>query len=76
VVRATNEATRAFVDAEGDRLQAETLSIYLRAMRRVAINAEFNGALCRGLLRERFDLAAAAGCASDKPAEERVDVRA
>jgi metal-sulfur cluster biosynthetic enzyme len=76
VVGAANEAARAFVDAEGDRLQAETLSVYLRAMRRVAINAEFNGALCRGLLRERFDLAAAAGCASDEPAQERVDVRA
>jgi hypothetical protein len=76
VVAAANEAARAFVDAEGDRLQAETLPIYLRAMRRVAINAEFNGALCRGLLRERFDLDAAVGCASDKPADERVDARA
>jgi metal-sulfur cluster biosynthetic enzyme len=49
-------ATRAFVDAEGDRLQVETLGIYMRAMRRVGVNAEFNGALCRGLLRERFGL--------------------
>ena len=71
-----NQDLRAFVDAEGDLLQAETLPVYLRAMRRIAVNAEFNGALCRGLLRERFDLAAAAGCASDKPARERVDVRA
>jgi len=76
VVGAANGAARAFVDAEGDRLQAETLSIYLRAMRRVAVNAEFNGALCRGLLRERFDLAAATAGGSDKPAEERVGVRA
>jgi hypothetical protein len=28
----------------------------MRAMRRVGVNAEFNGALCRGLLRERFGL--------------------
>ncbi|HXB77809.1 MAG TPA: iron-sulfur cluster assembly protein [Bradyrhizobium sp.] len=50
------DARRAFVDAEGDRLQAETLAVYMRAMRRVGVNAEFNGALCRGLLRERFRL--------------------
>jgi metal-sulfur cluster biosynthetic enzyme len=50
------DAGRAFVDAEGDRLQAETLGVYMRAMRRVGVNAEFNGALCRGLLRERFGL--------------------
>ena len=49
-------AGRAFVDAEGERLQAETLGVYMRAMRRVGVNAEFNGALCRGLLRERFGL--------------------
>ena len=46
----------AFVDAEGDRLQAETLPVYLRALRRVGVNAEFNGALCRGLLQARFDM--------------------
>ena len=50
------DAGRAFVDAEGERLQAETLGVYMRAMRRVGVNAEFNGALCRGLLRERFGL--------------------
>jgi len=50
------DARRAFVDAEGERLQAETLGVYMRAMRRVGVNAEFNGALCRGLLRERFGL--------------------
>jgi metal-sulfur cluster biosynthetic enzyme len=50
------DARRAFVDAEGDRLQAETLGAYMRAVRRVGVNAEFNGALCRGLLRERFGL--------------------
>ena len=43
------------VDADGDPLQAETLSAYVRALRRVDINAEFNSALCRGLLHARFD---------------------
>jgi hypothetical protein len=36
-------------------LQAETLSTYVRTLRRVDINAEFNSALCRGLLHARFD---------------------
>jgi metal-sulfur cluster biosynthetic enzyme len=56
VVGEADAAARAFIDAEGDRLQAETLGVYMRAMRRVGVNAEFNGALCRGLLRERFGL--------------------
>ena len=46
----------AFIDAEGARLQAETLQRYVRALRRVGVNAEFNSALCRGLLSARFDL--------------------
>jgi metal-sulfur cluster biosynthetic enzyme len=48
--------SRAFVGVDGDPLQAETLSTYVRALRRVNINAEFNSALCRGLLHARFDL--------------------
>jgi hypothetical protein len=48
--------SRAFADADGDPLQAETLSTYLRTLRRVDINAEFNSALCRGLLHARFDM--------------------
>jgi hypothetical protein len=47
--------SRAFVDADGDPLQAETLSTYVRMLRRVDVNAEFNSALCRGLLHARFD---------------------
>jgi metal-sulfur cluster biosynthetic enzyme len=47
--------SRAFIDADGDPLQAETLSVYIRALRRVDVNAEFNSALCRGLLHARFD---------------------
>jgi metal-sulfur cluster biosynthetic enzyme len=42
----------AFVDAEGKRI--EDLAQYLRVLERVTINAEFNGALCRGLLAARF----------------------
>jgi metal-sulfur cluster biosynthetic enzyme len=48
--------SRAFVDAYGESLQAETLSTYVRTLRRVDINAEFNSALCRGLLHARFDM--------------------
>jgi hypothetical protein len=46
--------TLAFVDADGHQLAAESLGAYLRALGRVTINAEFNGALCRGLLAARF----------------------
>lgn len=46
----------AFVDAEGVGLKAESLAAYISKLRRVGVNAEFNGALCRGLLSVRFDL--------------------
>ena len=46
----------AFIDAEGARLSADGLPRYLTALRRVGVNAEFNSALCRGLLSVRFDL--------------------
>lgn len=45
----------AFIDVDGDPLQIETLPTYVRALRRVDVNAEFNSALCRGLLHARFD---------------------
>ena len=45
---------RAFVDAGGDPLVADTLADYLQVLARVGINAEFNGVLCRGLLAARF----------------------
>lgn len=45
----------AFVDAQGTPLVAETLQTYLQSLGRVTINAEFNGALCRGLLAQRFN---------------------
>jgi metal-sulfur cluster biosynthetic enzyme len=43
----------AFVDANGNAI--ENLAAYLRNLERVSINAEFNGALCRGLLAARFN---------------------
>ncbi len=43
----------AFVDADGRAIAAEALSGHLRGLRRVGVNAEFNGALCRGLLAVR-----------------------
>jgi len=46
----------AFVDAEGARLKTYGFAAYLSGLRRVCVNAEFNGALCRGLLSVRFDL--------------------
>ena len=43
----------AFVDADGRAIAAEALIGHLRGLRRVGVNAEFNGALCRGLLAVR-----------------------
>ena len=56
IVSVSIATSRAFVDVEGDPLQAETLSTYVRMLRRVDVNAEFNSALCRGLLNARFDM--------------------
>jgi len=46
----------AFVDTEGARLKTDSLAAYVSSLRRVGVNAEFNSALCRGLLSVRFDL--------------------
>lgn len=43
-----------FVDADGESLAAADLPAHLRALRRIGANAEFNGALCSGLLAARF----------------------
>ena len=43
----------AFVDTHGRPIAAEALAGHLRDLRPVGINAEFNGALCRGLLAVR-----------------------
>jgi metal-sulfur cluster biosynthetic enzyme len=45
----------AFVDEVGLAVSAECFRPHLRALRRVAVNVEFNGALCRGLLAARFN---------------------
>jgi metal-sulfur cluster biosynthetic enzyme len=44
----------AFVTRDGEEIMHETLNVYLRNIRRVGLNAEFNGALCRGLLAARY----------------------
>lgn len=49
-------ARLAFVDAQGAPLTGAGLARYVSSIRRVGVNAEFNGALCRGLLAVRFDL--------------------
>ena len=43
----------AFVDTEGQAIAAAALPKHVHDLRRVGINAEFNGALCRGLLAVR-----------------------
>jgi metal-sulfur cluster biosynthetic enzyme len=45
----------AFIDLDGRKLMAASLGAYLRMLRNVAVNIEFNGALCRGLLAARFE---------------------
>ena len=44
----------AFTPAEGGEVMAETFADYLSLLRRVRINTEFNGSLCRGLLQARY----------------------
>ena len=55
---ASDEAL-AFVTTAGDPLGLEGYATYVKGLRRVRINAEFNGALCRGLLAVRFETGAA-----------------
>ena len=47
------DAQRAFVDTDGHAIAAAALPNHVRDLRRVAVNAEFNGVLCRGLLAVR-----------------------
>jgi metal-sulfur cluster biosynthetic enzyme len=56
VVDANRPDAPAFIDAGGAPLRADRLAGYVSALRRVGVNAEFNSALCRGLLSVRFDL--------------------
>ncbi|SDR32240.1 protein of unknown function DUF59 [Rhizobiales bacterium GAS113] len=58
----------AFVTTIGAPLPITGFASYLASLRRVRINAEFNGALCRGLLAAREEMTATPssgpGCAS------------
>jgi metal-sulfur cluster biosynthetic enzyme len=47
----------AFVDHDGASLDASEIHAYLRALRRIGVNAEFNSAMCRGLLATRYGTA-------------------
>jgi metal-sulfur cluster biosynthetic enzyme len=49
------DVSPAFISAEVQRLEPGSLSQYMGGLRRVRANAEFNGAMCRGLLEARFD---------------------
>jgi metal-sulfur cluster biosynthetic enzyme len=54
-VCAGSDTSLAFVDEQCRPLSADGLPAYLQALGRITINAEFNGALCRGLLAARFN---------------------
>jgi metal-sulfur cluster biosynthetic enzyme len=56
VVGSFSSDAPAFVTADGAKLNRESLTRYVSSIRRVGVNTEFNGALCRGLLAVRFDL--------------------
>jgi metal-sulfur cluster biosynthetic enzyme len=58
VVRSSADGM-AFVDHDGASLDAGQIHAYLRALRRIGVNAEFNSAMCRGLLATRYGT----GCA-------------
>ena len=45
----------AFVDENGCAVAAADFPAHRRTLRRVTVNVEFNGALCRGLLSARFN---------------------
>jgi metal-sulfur cluster biosynthetic enzyme len=55
VVGVVDEESPAFVDEDGHAVAPEDFLAHLRGLRRVAVNVEFNGALCRGLLAARFN---------------------
>lgn len=55
VVGRAESVDLAFVDEAGRAVSPEAFRTHVRALRRVAVNVEFNGALCRGLLAARFD---------------------
>jgi metal-sulfur cluster biosynthetic enzyme len=56
VVGPERDDVPAFVDAARSPLRVDGFAAYVSGLRRVGVNAEFNSALCRGLLSVRFDL--------------------
>jgi metal-sulfur cluster biosynthetic enzyme len=46
----------AFVKPNGRPLAIDSLPVYLRELRRVSANTEFNAVLCRSLLKARYNL--------------------
>lgn len=54
VIGPAEEDDPVFVDEHGRAVPAEAMRAHLRSLMRVAVNTEFNGALCRGLLAARF----------------------
>ncbi len=64
----------AFVDSAGRAIAAAELPGYLRGLRRVGINAEFNGALCRGLLAVRDGVALTQPIHIVRPPAERIGI--
>lgn len=56
VIAPFDATSPAFISGGNETLIASSLSEYLGGLRRVRANAEFNGALCRGLLEVRFDM--------------------
>jgi metal-sulfur cluster biosynthetic enzyme len=55
VASAASPDALAFVTAEGAALDVTRFAAHLRTLRSVRVNAEFNGALCSGLLAARYD---------------------
>ena len=71
--RTADMARLAFVDKHERPLEPSTIGKYLRELRRVGVNAEFNSALCRGLLAVRYG--AVPEDASDSNGESNSDSR-
>lgn len=51
---AAGPADPAFVDEQGRTVGVASFAAHRRDLRRVTVNVEFNGALCRGLLAARY----------------------
>lgn len=54
-VHTLSPAALAFVSVEGAPLDAHSFAVHLKTLRSVRVNAEFNGALCSGLLNARYE---------------------